>query len=173
MGGDPPIQPRKITILDSITRDVLFAERVVLFYRCESWDMIDGNCLVASPTLEDSGTSFPDQSNTPLVNQASVESGPYVELHPSGESQEESSALSEEIPSHENVLSGNDQFNSNESSLRWPDDLLLQKNKLLNKTQNSKKSSNSIDPVLKEISKSNEKPCRTLNHFPNLPTYKK
>ena len=107
------------------------------------------------------------------MNQASVESGPYVELHPSGESQEESSALSEEIPSHENVLSGNDQFNSNESSLRWPDDLLLQKNKLLNKTQNSKKSSNSIDPVLKEISKSNEKPCRTLNHFPNLPTYKK
>ena len=50
--------------------------------------------------LEDSGMSFSEQSDAHLlVNEISVKSEPSVKLHASGESQEKSSALLEEIPS--------------------------------------------------------------------------
>ena len=172
-GGDPAILTRKITLHDSITRDVLFAKKVVLCYRCKTWHMLGENCLVASSTQEDSGMSFSEQSDTRLVNQTSAESEPYAKLHPGGESQEESSALSEEIPSQENLLSRKDQFSPKETSPREQDNLTLQGNKLLNKNQNSKKSSNSIEPVSKELFKGNEESFQTLNHFSNPPTYKK
>ena len=72
-GGDPAILPRKITFHDSITRDVLFTEKVVLFDRCTTRHTHP----VVLPTLEDSGMSFSEQSDAHLlVNEISVESEP-------------------------------------------------------------------------------------------------
>ena len=51
------------------------------------------NCPVVSPTLKDSGMSFPGQCDTPLANQTSVESEPHDELLLSGEPQDEPSTL--------------------------------------------------------------------------------
>ena len=67
--------------------------------------------------------------------------------------------MSEEINSQGNLLSQKDQFSLKETSPREPDNLPLQKNKLLNKNHNY-------------LSEGNEEPFQTLNHFPNPPTYK-
>ena len=57
-GEDPAILPRKITFHGSIQRDVLFAEKVVLCYRCKTRHMLGENCPVATPTTEDSSMSL-------------------------------------------------------------------------------------------------------------------
>ena len=49
-GEDPAILPRKITFHGRIQRDVLFAEKVVLCYRCKTRHMLGENCPVATPT---------------------------------------------------------------------------------------------------------------------------
>ena len=41
-----------------VLRDVLFAEKVVLRYRCKTRHTLGKNCPVVSPTLEDSDMSF-------------------------------------------------------------------------------------------------------------------
>ena len=85
--------------------------------------MLDKNCPVVSPNVEDSDMSFPGHSGTPLANQTTVESEPYGEFHPSGEPQEESSVLSEELPSQENCRK--DQLIPKETSLQEPVNLPL------------------------------------------------
>ena len=57
-GEDPAILPRKITFHGRIQRDVLFAEKVVLCYRCKTRHMLGENCPVATPTTEDSSMSL-------------------------------------------------------------------------------------------------------------------
>ena len=39
-GGDPTILPRKIYFHGRVKRDVLFAEKVMLCYRCKTWHML-------------------------------------------------------------------------------------------------------------------------------------
>ena len=56
-GGDPAILPRKISFHGRIQRDVLFAEKVVLCYRCKTRHMLGENCPVVTPTTEDSSMS--------------------------------------------------------------------------------------------------------------------
>ena len=100
---------------------------------------------VVSPTLEDSGMSFPGQCDTLMANQTSVESEPHDELSPSVEPQDESSDLSEEIPREENCRK--DQFNPKETSQQEPDKLPLNANKSMNTNQNLKKCSNLIESI--------------------------
>ena len=102
-GGDPLILPRKISFPDSVKKDVLSAEKVVPCYRCKTRHMLGENCPVASSTLDDPAMSFSVQSDA-LVNQTSLESETNVELCPSGKSQQDTSTLSEVIPSQGNSL---------------------------------------------------------------------
>ena len=67
---------------------------------------------IATPTPEDSEMSFTEQSGTPPPNQNPVQPNPSAEIHPCGESPQESSALLEEmngeIPSGEDCDSDSD-----------------------------------------------------------------
>ena len=56
---------RKISFHGGASKDVLFAERVVLCYRCKTRHMLGENCPVAPPTLEGSDISHSEQSETP------------------------------------------------------------------------------------------------------------
>ena len=49
-GGDPAVLPRKISFYGGASRDVLFAEKVVLCYRCKTCHMLGENCPVATST---------------------------------------------------------------------------------------------------------------------------
>ena len=51
-GGDPAILPRKVFFHGGIQRDVLFAEKEVLCYRCATWHILGEKCPVAKPTTE-------------------------------------------------------------------------------------------------------------------------
>ena len=86
-GGDPAILPRKIAFHGGVSRDVLFAEKVVLCYRCKTRHMLDENCLVVSPTPEGSDMSCTEQSETPRDPERT---DPSAENQPPAESQEES-----------------------------------------------------------------------------------
>ena len=52
---------RKISFHGNIQRDVLFAEKVVLCYRCKTRHMIGENCPVITPTQKDSSMSFTER----------------------------------------------------------------------------------------------------------------
>ena len=74
------ILPRKISLHGSIQRNVLFAEYLVLRYRCKTRHMLGENCSVATPTPEDSGMPFTEQSGTPPPYQNPVQLDPSAEL---------------------------------------------------------------------------------------------
>ena len=71
-GEDPAILPRIITFHGRIQRDVLFAEKVVLCYRCKTRQMLVENCPVVSPTTKDSSMSLAEQSDIPGESTAPV-----------------------------------------------------------------------------------------------------
>ena len=58
--------------------------------------MLGGNCPETTPTPEDSGVSFIEQSGTPQENLATVEPELSVQIWPSGKSQLNSSPLVQE-----------------------------------------------------------------------------
>ena len=110
-GGDPGILPRKITFHGRIQRDVLFAEKVVLCYKCKTRHMLGENCPVATPAQEDSSMSLTEQSGDTVGGTAPVQQEPSVEIQPSAESQQTSSPSnegSEEEDSSEESGSGSD-----------------------------------------------------------------
>ena len=63
-GGDPAILPGKISFQGGVSRDVLFAAKVVLCYRCKTRHMLGENCPVASPIPEGSDISCSEQNET-------------------------------------------------------------------------------------------------------------
>ena len=67
-GGDPAILPRKISFHGRIQKDVLFAEKEMLCYRCKTRHMLGQN----TPTTEESGMPLKGQSDTPGENFAPV-----------------------------------------------------------------------------------------------------
>ena len=67
--GDPTILPKRIPFYGNIQMDVLFAEKVVLCYRCKTRHMLGENCPVAAPTSEDSGMYLNEQGDTLSQNQ--------------------------------------------------------------------------------------------------------
>ena len=71
-GDDPEILPRKITFHGRIQRDVLFAEKVVLCYRCKTRHMLGENCPAVTPTTTDSSMSLAEQSDIPGESTAPV-----------------------------------------------------------------------------------------------------
>ena len=71
-GEDPAILPRKITFHGRIQRDVLFAEKVVLCRKCKTCHMLGENCLVATPTTEDSTMSLAEQNDATAESAAPV-----------------------------------------------------------------------------------------------------
>ena len=87
MGGDPAILP----FHGRIQRDLLFAEKEVLCYRCKNRHKLGKNCPVATPTTEDSGMSLNEQSDTPGENLAPVRPESSVETQFSAESLQTSS----------------------------------------------------------------------------------
>ena len=91
VGGDPMILPRKISFQGSIQK-----EEVVLCYRCKTRHTLDESCPKATPTPEDSGISFNEQSGTPLENLPPVKPESSVEICRSGKSQLKFSPLVEE-----------------------------------------------------------------------------
>ena len=91
VGEDPAILPRKICFHGRIQRDVLFAEKVVLCYRCKTRHMLGENYPVATPTIEDSSMPLNEESDIPGENVAPVQPKPSVETQSSAESQQTSS----------------------------------------------------------------------------------
>ena len=81
-GEDPAILPRKISFHGRIQRDVLFAEKVALCYRCNTRHMLGENYPVATPTTEDSSMSLAEQSDTPGESTAPVQPEFSVETQP-------------------------------------------------------------------------------------------
>ena len=90
-GGDPGILPRKITFHGRIQRDVLFAEKVVLCYKCKTRHMLGENCPVATPAKEDSNMSLTEQSGDTVRVTAPVQQESSIGIQPSAESQQASS----------------------------------------------------------------------------------
>ena len=85
-GEDPAILPRKISFHGGIQRDVLFAEKVVLCYRCKTRHMLGENCPVVTPTTEDSSMSLAEQSDAAVESAAPVQPESSVKTQPSTES---------------------------------------------------------------------------------------
>ena len=81
--------------------------------------MPEENSSVATLAPEDSCMSFTEQSGAPPPNQNPVQPDPFAEIHPSSESPQKSSVLSEdmdvEIPSGENSDSDSDAESDSES----------------------------------------------------------
>ena len=94
-GEDPAILPRKLTFHGRIQRDVLFAEKVVLCYRCKTRHMLGENCPVVTPAQEDSSMSLPEQSGVAVRGAAPVRQESSVVIQPLAESQQASSPFSE------------------------------------------------------------------------------
>ena len=94
-GEDPTILPRKISFHGRIQRDVLFAERVVLCYRCKTRQMLVQNCPVVTPTTKDFSMSLAEQSDIPGESAAPVQLESSVEKQPSTGSQRTSSPTQE------------------------------------------------------------------------------
>ena len=94
-GEDSAILPRKITFHGRIQRDVLFAEKVVLCYRCKTRHMLGENFPVVTPTTEDSSMSLAEQSGATIESAAPVQPESPVKTQPSAESQQTSSAIQE------------------------------------------------------------------------------
>ena len=95
-GGDPAILPRKISFHGRIQRDVLFAEKVVLCYRCKTRHMLGENCPVVTPTTEDSSMSLAEQSVATVGSAAPVQPESSFKTQISNESQQTSSPIREE-----------------------------------------------------------------------------
>ena len=113
-GEDPAILPRKITFHGRIQRDVLFAEKVVLCYRCKTRHMLGENCPVVTPAQEDSSMSLPEQSGATVEGAVPVQQESSVEIQPLAESQQASSPISEEA--EEGDSSGEDGSGSGSES---------------------------------------------------------
>ena len=92
-GRDPAMLPRKIIFHGGIRRDVLFAEKVVLCYRCKTRHMLGENDPVASPTPEGSDMSCTEQSETPRDSMTPEKSDPSVENQLSADSRQEPSPI--------------------------------------------------------------------------------
>ena len=88
---------------------------MVLCYRCKTQHMHGENCPETTPTLEDSGISFTEQSGTLRENLAPVEPESSVEVCPSGKSQLKSSTLAEEA-GRENFSMGETSSDSDSGS---------------------------------------------------------
>ena len=58
------ILPGKISFQGRVSRDVLFAEKVVLCYRCKTRHILGEDCPVASPIPEGSDMSCSEQNGT-------------------------------------------------------------------------------------------------------------
>ena len=112
-GEDPAILPRKISFHGRIQRDVLFAEKVVLCYRCKTRDMLGENCPVPTPTTEDSGMTLNEQSDTPGENLAPVQPKSSVETQPSVESHQAPSPIKGEAAEEDSSLTGESGSGSN------------------------------------------------------------
>ena len=92
MGGDPAILSRKISFHRNVQRDVLFAEKVVLCYRCKTRHMLGKNCPVITPTQKDSRMSFTERSATPSRNPSPRQLDHSAEILPCVESLQQPSA---------------------------------------------------------------------------------
>ena len=117
-GGNPEILPRKITFHGGVRRDVLFAEKVVLCYRCKTRHMLGENCPVVTPTSEDSSMSLTEQSVA--EGSAPVQPESSDETQQSAESQQTSTPTQEEAEEEESSAedesgSGSDSASTSES----------------------------------------------------------
>ena len=117
-GGDPGTLPRKISFYGRVRRDVLFAEKVVLCYRCKTRHMLGENCPVVTPTSEDSSMSLTEQSVA--ESSAPVQPESSDETQQSTESQQTSPPTQEEAEEEESSAedesgSGSDSASTSES----------------------------------------------------------
>ena len=121
-GEDPAILPRKITFHGRIQRDVLFAEKVVLCYRCKTRHMLGENCPVATPTTEDSSMSLAEQSGATVESAAPVQPEASVKTQPSAESQQTSSPIHGEAEDGNSSTEGGSGSDSDSDSSSESDD---------------------------------------------------
>ena len=96
-GGDPAILPRKISFHGNIQRDVLFAKKVVLCYRCKTRHMLGKNCPVITPTQKDSRMSFTERSATPSRNPSPRQLDHSAEILPCVESLQQPSTPTKDV----------------------------------------------------------------------------
>ena len=84
----------KIAFHGGVSRDILFAEKMLLCYRCKTRHMLGENCPVVSPSPEGSDMSCTEQSGTPRDPERI---DPFTENQPSAESQQESTPIEERL----------------------------------------------------------------------------
>ena len=121
-GGDPAILPTKIAFHGGVGRDVLFAEKVVLYYRCKTRHMLGENCPVVSPTPEGSDMSYTEQSETPRDNKSAEKADPSVENQPSAGSGQEMSSIEERIDGDDSSTDGTGDDSDSESTSELSDE---------------------------------------------------
>ena len=121
-GGDPAILPRKISFHGRIQKDVLFAEKVVLCYRCKTRHMLGENCPVVTPTTEDSGMSLAEQSDATVESAAPVQPESSVKTQLSTESQRTSSPIQEEAEEGDSSMEDGSGSDSDSGSSSESDD---------------------------------------------------
>ena len=115
-GGDPAILPRKISFHVNIQRDVLFAEKVVLCYRCKTRHMLGKNCPVITPTQKDSRMSFTERSATPSRNPSPRQLDHSAEIVPCVESLQQLSAPTKDLVRGDHSGDSSDSDSDSESA---------------------------------------------------------
>ena len=123
-GGDPVILPRKFSFHGGVSRDILFAEKVVMCCRCKSRCMLGKNCLLVSPTPEQSDMSYNQQNETSRASKTPQKAVHSAKNQPSAESQQELSST-EDKPDGDDSLtdgSGEDSGSGSTSEPRDEDD---------------------------------------------------
>ena len=85
-GGDPRVLPRRITFLDGISRDVLYKEKIVDCYRCDTRHALGDRCPEVvgnqpSVALHEQCSSSSDPISTPSEHTATNGTSTVVDEH--------------------------------------------------------------------------------------------
>ena len=89
-----------------VSRGILFAEKVVLCYRCKTRHVLGENCPVVSPTPKRSDMSYTEQSETPRDSKTPEKADPSAKNQPSAESQQEISSIEDRPDGDDSLTDG-------------------------------------------------------------------
>lgn len=157
-GGDPTILPRMVTFLDGISREVLYKEKIVDCYRCDTRHALSDGCpeaLCNQPNVapHEQSSSSPDHTPTPSKHAATDGASTVMFVHRKAEAESARESLS--------IQSGTDSKISDSGTLE------------------ERENSDDSAPTLQEKSKnspprntSQQHQARYLNPFRNVPENK-
>ena len=115
--GDPAKLPRKISFHGTIQSNVLFAEKMVLCYRCKTRHMLGKNCPVITPTQKDSRMSFTEWSATPSRSLSPRQLDHSAEILPCVQSLQQPSTPTKDVVRGDHFGEVSDSDSDSESNL--------------------------------------------------------